>query len=155
MDHVLSSLILFFPPCLDPLRPEARGSLESCHVTFGCQRCVTRSKKRGPHFTDMQKSSAITHNIQRQHRFFSQAAVSGFGCSHRAAGHQLPAQGDALEQARPRRATGLNPGVAESGEIFPWMTESRTSDQKHGRRAAGVYDAEKRPEMFFKLRPFH
>lgn len=32
---------------LEPLRPEARGSLETCHVTFGCQRSVKRVK-RGP-----------------------------------------------------------------------------------------------------------
>lgn len=52
MDHVVSSLIsvfVYFSPSLllEPLRPEARGSLETCHVTFGCQRSVKRVK-RGP-----------------------------------------------------------------------------------------------------------
>lgn len=50
MDHAVSSLIsVYFSPSLllEPLRPEARGSLETCHVTFGCQRSVKRVK-RGP-----------------------------------------------------------------------------------------------------------
>lgn len=51
MDHAVSSLILsqfLFLFCLDPLRPEARGSLETCHVTFGCQCSARRSNRGGP-----------------------------------------------------------------------------------------------------------
>lgn len=54
MDHVVSSLILspsFFLCPLDPLRPEAQGSLETCHVTFGCQRSVRRSKGAPVHIS--------------------------------------------------------------------------------------------------------
>lgn len=137
MDHVVSSLILsqsFFS--LDPLRPEAQGSLETCHVTFGCQRCVRRSK-RGPgaHFMEMQKTGA-TRNIQ-QHDFFSQSLgdVSGFGCTHHAAAHQ---QAETFERTFPRRSKQQNHKAPMSKKMFPWMKESRHSDQRHGRRIAGL-----------------
>lgn len=74
MDHAVSSLILsqflslslfFF---LDPLRPEAPGSLETCHVTFGRQCSCRRSKRGGgaawkcrktaPHTSSSSSSSA-------------------------------------------------------------------------------------------------
>ncbi|XP_075891038.1 homeobox protein Hox-D3-like [Nelusetta ayraudi] len=87
----------------------------------------------------MQKSGGITHNTQQrqqQQRFLSQAAVSGFGCSHRPAAHRPPAQGGAQGRVRPRRAAEPKCTAADSREIFPWMTESRHADQKHGRRAA-------------------
>lgn len=45
MDHVVSSQILSQFLLFLPLRPEAQGSLETCHVTFGCQRSVRRSKR--------------------------------------------------------------------------------------------------------------
>lgn len=73
MDHAVSSLILsqFLSFFLDPLRPEAPGSLETCHVTFGRQCSVRRSKRGGggapwkcrktaPHTTSSSSSSSST-----------------------------------------------------------------------------------------------
>lgn len=143
MDHVVSSLILSPSFFLDPLRPEAQGSLETCHVTFGCQRSVRRSKGGpGAHFMEMQKTRA-TQNIQQHHHhhdFFSESLedVSGFGCTHQAA-----AQAEAFERTFPRRSKQQNPKFPMSKKIFPWMKESRHSNQKHGRRIAGLYDIKK------------
>ncbi|KAK5851211.1 hypothetical protein PBY51_002023 [Eleginops maclovinus] len=78
----------------------------------------------------MQKGSA-SQNIQ-QHRdlFFSESleAVSGFGCT--AAQHQQLAQLETFE----RRSSKLKFPVSK--KIFPWMKESRPSNQKHDRRIA-------------------
>lgn len=88
---------------------------------------------------EMQKTRA-TQNIQQHHDFFSESLedVSGFGCAHQAA-----AQAEAFERTFPRRSKQLNPKSHMSKKIFPWMKESRHSNQKHGRRIAGLYDIKK------------
>ncbi|XP_029312818.1 homeobox protein Hox-B3-like [Cottoperca gobio] len=79
----------------------------------------------------MQKTSA-TQNIQHQDFFFSESlgGVGGFGCT---AEHQQLAQ---LETFERRRSKLQNPKFPMSKKIFPWMKESRPSNQKHGRRIA-------------------
>ncbi|XP_010747192.3 homeobox protein Hox-D3 [Larimichthys crocea] len=88
---------------------------------------------------EMQKSNAAHISIQ-QHDYFSHD-VSRFGCSQQqqqqqqAAAHQRQelAQVETFERTFPRRSNQKSP---MSKKIFPWMKESRHSDQKHGRRIA-------------------
>lgn len=90
---------------------------------------------------EMQKTGA-TRNIQ-QHDFFSQSLgdVSGFGCTHHAAAHQ---QAETFERTFPRRSKQQNHKAPMSKKMFPWMKESRHSDQRHGRRIAGLCDTKSR-----------
>ncbi|XP_070783292.1 homeobox protein Hox-B3a-like [Enoplosus armatus] len=97
---------------------------------------------------EMQKSSA-TQNIQQHHHhhhhhheLFSESLedVSGFACAHRAA-----AQVETFERAFPRRSKQQNTKFPLSKKVFPWMKESRHSDQKHGRRIADCTANEKCP----------
>nr|XP_046233173.1 homeobox protein Hox-D3-like isoform X2 [Scatophagus argus] len=94
---------------------------------------------------EMQESSSA-HTVQRHH-LFSQALgeVGGFGCSQHAAAHHRPAQTDTFERAFPRRSKQQNPKVPMSKKVFPWMKESRHSDQRHGRRTAGTSVNDKCP----------
>ncbi|XP_041818501.1 homeobox protein Hox-A3-like [Chelmon rostratus] len=85
---------------------------------------------------EMQKSSA-SHSTQQQD--FSREpldGVRGFGCAHPAAARQQLAQVETLERTFPRRSKQQNPKFPMSKKIFPWMRESRHSDEKHGRRVA-------------------
>lgn len=66
---------------MDPLRPEARGSLGSCHVTFGCHRCVTRSKKRGATFHG--HAEKRWNNAQHPAAAAAAAALPQPGCCQR------------------------------------------------------------------------
>lgn len=88
--------------------------------------CALSEGQRGPgaHLMEMQK----LYNIQRD--FFSQSAyhqgdVSGFAHSHDAPAHQ--------PLAKPQKNK-----VSMNKNIFPWMKESRHSNQKHGRRITGL-----------------
>ncbi|XP_044036028.1 homeobox protein Hox-A3-like [Siniperca chuatsi] len=85
---------------------------------------------------EMQKTSAA-QNIQH-HDFFSGSSedVSGFACARQAA---------AQAESFPRRPKQQNPKFPMSKKIFPWMKESRHSDQKHGRRIADCTVNEKCP----------
>uniref|UniRef100_UPI0037E7D16D homeobox protein Hox-D3-like n=1 Tax=Semicossyphus pulcher TaxID=241346 RepID=UPI0037E7D16D len=76
---------------------------------------------------EMQKSSENLQHIPH-HDFFRESLedVSGFGCDHQAAAQ-------AFERSFPRRSKQKFP---MSKKIFPWMKESRHSDQKHSRRIA-------------------
>ncbi|KAI3365465.1 hypothetical protein L3Q82_010556, partial [Scortum barcoo] len=79
----------------------------------------------------MQKSRA-TQNVE--HRDFlcgSLEDVGGFGCVR-----QEDAQAEAFERSFPRRSKQQSPKFPMSKKIFPWMKESRHSNQKHGRRVA-------------------
>lgn len=153
MDHLVSSLILspsFFFFCWIVSGQEALGSVETCHVTFGCQRFATRSKREGrrgrgrrrpcARLMEMQKTSSASHSIHHHHHhhrdLFSESpdGVSGF----EGAPQQ---QVEASEHGTfPRRSKQQNPKFAMSRKIFPWMKESRHSNQKPGRRVAGLYD---------------
>ncbi|XP_051274232.1 homeobox protein Hox-B3-like isoform X2 [Dicentrarchus labrax] len=84
---------------------------------------------------EMQKASA-THNAQQHHDFFSGSldGVGAFGCTRQAAAHQQLAQVATFERTFPRRSKQQNPKFPMSKKIFPWMKESRPSEQKHGRR---------------------
>ncbi|XP_070708333.1 homeobox protein Hox-B3-like [Pempheris klunzingeri] len=83
----------------------------------------------------MQKPSA-TQNTQNLD-FFGESVqdVSGFGC----------AQMETFERTFPRRSKQQNPKFPTSKKIFPWMKESRQSEQKHGRRVADCTVSEKCP----------
>lgn len=152
MDHVVSSLILsssfFFPPSgtSQARSPGLSGNLP-CDIWLPALR---QRVKRGPgaHFMEMQKSSA-THDIQQQD-FYSRSLgdVSGFGCSHHAAAHQQFPQAETFERTFPRRSKQQNHKAPMSKKIFPWMKESRHSDQKRGRRIAGVWDTMSRQPLF-------
>uniref|UniRef100_A0A3Q3RUA4 Homeobox B3 n=1 Tax=Mastacembelus armatus TaxID=205130 RepID=A0A3Q3RUA4_9TELE len=90
----------------------------------------------------MQRTSAVRG---AQHLdFFRESLedVSGIGCTHQAAAHQQLAQVDTFEfPLRPKQQQ--KPRFAMSKKIFPWMKESRHSNQKHDRRVAGLYDIKK------------
>ncbi|XP_040885489.1 homeobox protein Hox-A3-like [Toxotes jaculatrix] len=92
---------------------------------------------------EMQKTSAA-HSIQHHHHdFYSESLhdASVFGCAHSAAAHQQLAQMETF----PRRSKQLNPKFTTSKKIFPWMKESRHSNQKHGRRISDCAANEKCP----------
>ncbi|XP_039990552.1 homeobox protein Hox-B3-like [Xiphias gladius] len=91
---------------------------------------------------EMQKTGAALDT--RHHRDFYSGSlrdVSGFGCTHPAAAHQRLAP----EETFPRRSKQQNPKFAMSRKIFPWMKESRHSNQKHGRRIPDCTANEKCP----------
>uniref|UniRef100_A0A3Q2WEH2 Homeobox B3 n=1 Tax=Haplochromis burtoni TaxID=8153 RepID=A0A3Q2WEH2_HAPBU len=88
----------------------------------------------------MQKTSSASHSIHHHHHhhrdLFSESpdGVSGFECAPQQ-------QVEASEHGTfPRRSKQQNPKFAMSRKIFPWMKESRHSNQKPGRRVAGLYD---------------
>lgn len=148
MDHVVSSLILspsFFLCPLDPLRPENPGLSGNlpCDIWLPALR---QKVKGGPgaHFTEMQKSSD----------FFGDPLddVRGFGCAHHAAARQQLAQVETFARTFPRRSKQQSTKFPMSKKIFPWMKESRHSEQKHDRTIAGLYDTDdKRGPFSFKL----
>ncbi|XP_049915720.1 homeobox protein Hox-B3-like [Epinephelus moara] len=90
---------------------------------------------------EMQRTSA-TQNIQHHDFFFGESLedVSGFGC---AAAHQQLAQVETFDRRRSKQQQ--NPKFPLSKKIFPWMKESRPSNQKHGRRIADCTVNEKCP----------
>ncbi|XP_041671814.1 homeobox protein Hox-B3a-like [Cheilinus undulatus] len=79
----------------------------------------------------MQKNGENLQHIQH-HDFFSED-VSGFSCDRQAA----------AERSFTRRSKQQK--VPVSKKIFPWMKESRHSDQKHGRRISDCTVNEKCP----------
>ncbi|KAM6896936.1 homeobox protein Hox-D3-like [Xenentodon cancila] len=91
--------------------------------------------KRGPgaRFMEMQKS-----NIHHRRQLCSEAlaGVSRFGCSQRAPTHQQQLL-DTSEATSPRRSKLQSSKFTVSKNIFPWMRESRSSDQKAARKLAG------------------
>ncbi|XP_026170723.1 homeobox protein Hox-B3-like [Mastacembelus armatus] len=93
---------------------------------------------------EMQRTSAVRG---AQHLdFFRESLedVSGIGCTHQAAAHQQLAQVDTFEfPLRPKQQQ--KPRFAMSKKIFPWMKESRHSNQKHDRRVADCSLNEKTP----------
>nr|XP_020460389.1 homeobox protein Hox-B3 [Monopterus albus]XP_020460390.1 homeobox protein Hox-B3 [Monopterus albus] len=84
---------------------------------------------------EMQKSNAA-HSIQHQD-FFSDSLqdACGFGSIHQAAANQQLAPAEMFEFPR-RSKQQQSPQFPMSKKIFPWMTESRHNNQKHGRRVA-------------------
>lgn len=133
---------LFFLPGSSQARsPGLSGNLP-CDIWLPA---LCQKVKGGPgaHFMEMQKATA-THNIQQHHDFFSGSldGVGAFGCTRQAAAHQQLAQVETFERTFPRRSKQQNPKFPMSKKIFPWMKESRHSEQKHGRRIAGLYDKE-------------
>ncbi|XP_074519854.1 homeobox protein Hox-B3-like [Halichoeres trimaculatus] len=86
---------------------------------------------------EMQRTGENLQHI-RHHDFFSEALgdVSGFGSSHQAAA-------DTFERSFPRRARQQK--FPMSKKIFPWMKESRHSEQKAGRRITDCTVDEKSP----------
>ncbi|XP_075313484.1 homeobox protein Hox-B3a-like [Odontesthes bonariensis] len=81
----------------------------------------------------MQKPSAA-HNIHHHRDFFSESldGVSGFGCSPQAPTHQ---QGvETFERTFPRRSKPQSTKFPMSRNIFPWMKDSRHSNQKPSRK---------------------
>ncbi|XP_029977722.1 homeobox protein Hox-A3-like [Sphaeramia orbicularis] len=68
-----------------------------------------------------------THNIH-QNDFFSKSLEDGSGFAH-----QEPTQREAFEGSLqlPRRSKQQNPKFTMSKKIFPWMKESRHSNEKH------------------------
>ncbi|XP_070846609.1 homeobox protein Hox-A3-like [Chaetodon trifascialis] len=87
---------------------------------------------------EMQKSSASHGSQQRDFPGEAVDGVSGFGCAHRA-------QEETLERTFPRRSKQQSPRFPMSKKIFPWMRESRHSDEKHGRRVADSTAKDKSP----------
>lgn len=148
MDHVVSSLIPSLSP--PPLSGSSQARSPGLSGNLPCDiwlPALRQKVKGGPgaHFMEMQKSNAAHISIQ-QHDYFSHD-VSRFGCSQQqqqqAAAHQRQelAQVETFERTFPRRSNQKSP---MSKKIFPWMKESRHSDQKHGRRIAGLYDIKKK-----------
>ncbi|XP_031171268.1 homeobox protein Hox-D3a isoform X1 [Sander lucioperca] len=142
MDRVVSSLILS-PSFFCVLSGQKlQGSLETCHDIW---LPALRQKVKGAHLMEMQKTS-VTQNTQKHHDFFFNESlvedVSGFGC---AAAHQQLAQVETFERTFPRRSKQQNPKFPVSKKIFPWMKESRHSNQKPGMRIADCTVNEKCP----------
>ncbi|XP_022050249.1 homeobox protein Hox-B3a [Acanthochromis polyacanthus] len=96
---------------------------------------------------EMQKSSNNNSIHHHDDSFFSESldGVSAFGCAHhhQTLTHQQLAQVETFERTFPRRSKQQNPKSSMSKKIFPWMKESRQSNQKPGRRMADC--AEKCP----------
>ncbi|XP_030610176.1 homeobox protein Hox-A3a [Archocentrus centrarchus] len=94
---------------------------------------------------EMQKTSSAAHNIHHHHHhrhgLFGESlnGVSGF--------EGAPMQQvEALERGTlPRRSKQQKPRFAMSKKIFPWMKESRDSNQKLGRRIADCTVTDKCP----------
>ncbi|XP_069015897.1 homeobox protein Hox-B3a-like [Embiotoca jacksoni] len=91
----------------------------------------------------MQKSGNIHHHHHHHHHhhdFFTESldgVSGGFGCAHQAQTHQqLAREVDTFERVFPRRSKQQNPKCTMSKKIFPWMKESRHSNQKPGKRVA-------------------
>ncbi|XP_028285962.1 homeobox protein Hox-D3-like isoform X2 [Parambassis ranga] len=102
---------------------------------------------------EMQRSSA-THNThhnhhRHQHHFIRDSLddVSGFGCTHhQAPTHQQLAQvPETFERAFPRKSKQQNHKFTMNKKIFPWMKESRHSNQKADRRITDCTVNEKSP----------
>ncbi|CAJ1079953.1 homeobox protein Hox-D3-like [Xyrichtys novacula] len=94
--------------------------------------------KGAARFMEMQKTSENLQHIQH-HDFYSEALedVSGFGCDRQAAS-------DTFERSSFPRRSRLQQKFPMSKKIFPWMKESRQSDQKPGRRITDCTVNEKR-----------
>ncbi|XP_038139357.1 homeobox protein Hox-A3-like [Cyprinodon tularosa] len=84
--------------------------------------------------------SNIRHSCSHPHGFFSESVDggSGFGGSHQASAHQHGGEGG-LEL--PRRSKSQNPNkFTMSKKVFPWMKESRPSNQNRTRGIADCTD---------------
>lgn len=151
MDHLVSSLILspsFFFFCWIVSGQEALCGNLPCDIWLPALRHKVKKggeERRGrrrpcARLMEMQKTSSASHSIHHHHHhhrdLFSESpdGVSGF----EGAPQQ---QVEASEHGTfPRRSKQQNPKFAMSRKIFPWMKESRHSNQKPGRRVAGLYD---------------
>ncbi|XP_074476492.1 uncharacterized protein LOC141758746 [Sebastes fasciatus] len=97
---------------------------------------------------EMQRTSA-TQNIQQQHHhhhhdsfFFSSSESSLEDASHQ--------QLEQVETFELRRSKQQNPKFPMNKKVFPWMKESRPSNQRHGRRIADCGVTEKSPSASSK-----
>ncbi|XP_060883934.1 homeobox protein Hox-B3a-like [Labrus mixtus] len=88
----------------------------------------------------MEMQRHCTENLQhiQHHDFFSEALedVDGLGCDRQAAA-------ETFERSFTRRSKQQK--FPTSKKVFPWMKESRHSDQKHGRRISDCTVNEKCP----------
>ncbi|TNN03321.1 hypothetical protein fugu_000350 [Takifugu bimaculatus] len=145
MDHAVSSLILsqflfFFLPGSSQARSSRLSGNLPCDIWLPVLRQKVKQGGPGAHFMEMQKNSSA-HDLQpQQQHFFSQpsADVTGFSCCTRqAAAHAHLAQACTPERAPPRRSKQQNSKAPANRKIFPWMKESRHSDEKSSSRIAG------------------
>ncbi|CAG00645.1 unnamed protein product [Tetraodon nigroviridis] len=79
---------------------------------------------------EMQKNSPA-HSLQRQ-RFSGQPLgdLAGLSCTRHTAAHPQLAQAGTPERAAPLRSKQQNAKGPANKKIFPWMKESRPSDEK-------------------------
>ncbi|KAM9336958.1 homeobox protein Hox-D3-like [Symphorus nematophorus] len=113
-----------------------------CDIWLPALRQKVKGAPAGAQFMEMQKSNAA-HNIQpqqqrqqQQHGLFFSGSLDDVSAFQAAAHHQHQqlAQVETFERAFPRRSKQQNAKFPMSKKIFPWMKESRHSEQKHGRR---------------------
>ncbi|XP_030255709.1 homeobox protein Hox-B3 [Sparus aurata] len=85
--------------------------------------------------------------MQKSSDFFGDPLddVRGFGCAHHAAARQQLAQVETFARTFPRRSKQQSTKFPMSKKIFPWMKESRQSEQKHDRTIADCTVNEKCP----------
>lgn len=132
MDHAVSSLILsqFLP--FFPGSSQARSSGLSGNLPCDIWPPVLRQKvkKGGEAGMEMQKNSPA-HSLQRQ-RFSGQPLgdLAGLSCTRHTAAHPQLAQAGTPERAAPLRSKQQNAKGPANKKIFPWMKESRPSDEK-------------------------
>lgn len=156
MDHLVSSLILSPSFFWILSGQEALGSVETCHVTFGCQRSATRSKREGgwgggggcAHLMEMQKTSSAARSIHHHDHQRLGLFAESRDCVSRFEGAPQQRLEASERGAPPRRSKQLKPRFAMSKKIFPWMKESRHSNQKPGRRIAGLYEKKQEQRLF-------
>lgn len=131
MDHVVSSLILSFFPCmLSGQKPSALWKPAMWHLAV----CAPpEGQKKPAHFTEMQKAKILQ---QQQPLVFS----SGFECLQQAPTQRQRAE--TFERACPRRSKAQTPKFTVSKTIFPWMKESRHSEHKPDSRISGLYEVD-------------
>lgn len=161
MDHAVSSLILsqflFFLPGSSQARSSRLSGNLPCDIWLPVLRQKVKKGGPGALFMEMQKNSTA-HNLQQQQQqhIFSQPLgdVTGFSCCTRqAAAHPQLAQACTPERAPPRRSKQQNTKAAANRKIFPWMKESRHSDEKSSSRIAGLCDVKNEGPLSFVSPP--
>ncbi|KAK2820709.1 hypothetical protein Q5P01_023668 [Channa striata] len=111
-------------------KPEAHGSLETCHVTFGCQRSVRRSKG-GP----------VRVKWKCREPTSSTSSAGLWTVSVHLVALTKPDEHRSDAPEFPQKS--IQSRTTMSKKIFPWMKESRHSNQKHSRRIADCPDNDK------------
>lgn len=148
------SFSLFFPWILSGQKLRALWKPAMWHLAASAP---SEGQKGGADGMEMQKNSTA-HNLQQQQQqphFPSQPLgdVTGFSYTRQTAAHPQLAQAGTPERASPLRSKQQNAKGSANKKIFPWMKESRHSDEKSARRIAGLCDTMSERPLFISDPP--